>query len=180
MLCHVEFGESIDRRWRNLQAILEQSVLEQTLSIPPRVRSFEVNPQGIHAVNLLVGISVAIPHRDNQEQQFGMWFGYLREDLDEVVCPVLPRILFGVGQTVEPWTPENITKIGKTTMVRVSGSLMYDASHHRSYDKDAQGIVDSMGVAFYEPLYDRRLNSDPHRKAAPAVVPKSCSGLQRC
>ena len=27
------------------------------------------------------------------------------------------------------WTPENITKIGKTTMVRVSGSLMYDASH---------------------------------------------------
>lgn len=27
------------------------------------------------------------------------------------------------------WTAENITKVGKKTMVRVSGALMYDASH---------------------------------------------------
>jgi hypothetical protein len=31
---------------------------------------------------------------------------------------------------------------------------MHHNPEHRSCDKDAQGIVDSMGVAFYEPLYD--------------------------
>ena len=53
-------------------------------------------------MNLLVGVAAAVANRNHQHEQIGVLFGNLRQNLNEVERPVLPRILLGVRQAVVP------------------------------------------------------------------------------
>ena len=90
----------------NLKAVVEEAV--QQHAAPVLLNAFsvsaclEVDGHRVDAVHLLVGVAAAVAHRDHQHQQVRALLGNLRQDLDEVEGPVLPRVLLGVRQAVEP------------------------------------------------------------------------------
>ncbi|MNR04945.1 hypothetical protein D3C85_1209430 [compost metagenome] len=98
--------QSFDIGSRDLQAVVEQTVQQH----PPTIlldafgvaTRLKINGDRVNAVYLLVGVAAAIAYRDDQHQQLGMLLGDLRQDLDEIKRPVLPRVLLGVGQAVVP------------------------------------------------------------------------------
>ena len=95
-------GGQFDLFVRDLQAVLEQTVEQQLLAVAPGGRALEVGLDRPDAADLLKGVGVAVPHRYDQYEQFGVGLGDLGEDLHDVERPVPPRELLGVRQPVEP------------------------------------------------------------------------------
>jgi len=71
----------------HLGPVLEQAVQQQLPAIPAGVGALEVDLDGGHPVDLLVGLGLAVADRDHQEEALGVHLGYLREGLDEVEGP---------------------------------------------------------------------------------------------
>src|SRR5262249_4527569 len=85
-----------------LDAVLEETVKEESTPIAFGARALEVDEHRVHAMDLLVSISRAVPHRHDEHEQLRALLRDLREDLDEVEGPVLPRVLLRVRETIEP------------------------------------------------------------------------------
>ena len=62
----------------------------------------EINGNRINPMNLLVGIARAIANRNYKDQQIGVLFRDLGEDLDEIKGPILPRELLRICKAVKP------------------------------------------------------------------------------
>src|SRR3546814_1106457 len=98
--------QRLDIRPADLQTVFEQTVQQHPAAIVLdtlwTATSLEVDLNRVDAMDLLVGVGVAISHRYDQRQQVGVLLGDFREDLNEIERPVLPRELLGVGETVIP------------------------------------------------------------------------------
>jgi hypothetical protein len=92
----------IDLGAGHLQTVLENAVQQEPLPVPLGERSLEVHQHRVDPVNLLVGVGVAVPHRNDQGEEFRVLLGDLGENLDEVEGPIPERILLGIRQPLEP------------------------------------------------------------------------------
>jgi len=97
---HLDGG--FDLRRLHVHPVVEEAVQEQAKPISARVRAFEVDLAWVDAVDLLVGLRLAVANRDNEHEQLGVFLSDLREKLDEVERPCPPRELLGVRQAVIP------------------------------------------------------------------------------
>ena len=91
-----------DLRIWHLHPVVEESVEKQSQPIAPRVRSLEVDLARVHAMNLLVRLRLAVPNRDDEDEEVRMLLRDLRQQLDEVECPRAPRELLRIRESVVP------------------------------------------------------------------------------
>ncbi len=102
----VRLNQRFDGIAGDLQSVVEQAMQQHAAAILldalGTAGRLEVDGDRVDAMHLLVGIAAAVAHRDHQHQQIGALVGNLRKNLDEVECPVLPRVLLGVGEAVVP------------------------------------------------------------------------------